>query len=283
MLRVSVLVFCLYLLCAALFFSTTAEAFQVTAEPQTVVPGDPFLIRVTGLGNAQHPHAAFTGRKLMFVPCGDDCSVAVCVADLELKPGKHRIVVSEGQRKRSATISVRRHVATVVRLTLPPDKVTLSPEDMRRVQREENILKALWAEQADKKWDGNFLLPLQSEISTQFGVKRIINNKRVSFHRGIDIRGKEGQPVMASNSGTVVLAEELYFGGNTLIISHGMGIFTVYMHLDSFGANKGEDVVKGDIIGFVGSTGRSTGPHLHFGVKVQDASANPLTFTKLKL
>jgi len=283
MMRASLLVFPLLLLFVSMPFSSPVNALQVTAEPQTVGPGDPFLIRITGLGNARHPAASFAGRKLMFVPCGEDCSLAVCAADLALKPGTYRIAVSEGKRKRRATITVRRHLPTVMRITLPPDKVTLSPDDLQRVAREENLLKALWLEQTDKMWDGSFLLPLQNEVSTPFGVKRIINEEKMSIHKGIDIRGRAGEEVRASNSGTVVLAEELYFGGNTLVISHGMGIFTVYMHLDSIGTNTGKDVSKGDIIGFVGSTGRSTGPHLHFGVKVHDVSVNPVTFTKLKL
>ncbi len=281
MMRVIVLFLPLLLLCAGT--ATLADAFRVTTEPQTVYPGDPFLIRITELSSAHHPVASFAGRKFMFVTCGDDCAIAVCAADLALKPGKYRIMVTAGKRKRRATITVRRHEPAVARITLPPDKVTLSPDDMQRVEREENLLKAIWIEHAEKMWDGSFLLPLQNEVSTQFGVKRVINNKTVSFHRGIDIRGKEGEGVRASNSGRVVLAEELYFGGNTLVISHGMGIFTVYMHLDSFGTNKGKDVSKGEIIAFVGSTGRSTGPHLHFGVKVQDASVNPVTFMELKL
>jgi murein DD-endopeptidase MepM/ murein hydrolase activator NlpD len=281
--RNSVLVCVLLLSCAALPSITPADAFQVRAEPHTVDPGDPFLVRISGLSNVLHPAASFAGRMLSFVPCGEDCSVAVGAVDITLKPGKYKIVVSAGREKRRVVITVQHHISPVIRVTLPSDKVTLSPEDEERVAREENLLKALWKERTEKMWDGSFLMPLHNDISTQFGVKRIINKKKVSFHKGVDIRGKEGEEVRAPNSGIVVLAEQLFFGGNTLVISHGMGIFTVYMHLDRFDKNTGEDVSKGDILGFVGSTGRSTGPHLHFGVKVQDTSVNPVTFSKLKL
>ncbi len=267
----------------AMSFAVFADAFHVSAEPQTIDPGDPFIVRVTGVSNVHQPAASFAGRKLMFLPCGEDCSMAVCSADLVVKPGRYRIAISEGKRKHHATITVRRHLPAVIHLTLPPDKVELNPKDMQRVEREVNLLQSLWAEHSEKMWDGSFLLPMQNEVSAQFGLKRIINDKKVSIHQGIDIRGKEGEQVRASNRGRVVLADELYFGGNTLVISHGMGIFTVYMHLDRFGTNKGVIVSKGDIIGFVGSTGRSTGPHLHFGVKVQDASVNPVKFIDLKL
>ena len=126
-------------------------------------------------------------------------------------------------------------------------------------------------------------MPLDNEIAMQYGVRRIINNTTESIHRGIDIRGRDGEDVRASNSGKVILAAELFFGGNTLVLDHGMGIFTIYMHLSKFNSKSGENVLKGDVIGFVGSTGRSTGPHLHFGIKAQELSVNPESFAKLKL
>ena len=260
-----------------------ADAFQVRVEPNVVDPGDPFLIRTTGLNKEPHPSASFAGRLLSFVRCGEDCSVAIGAADVTLKPGRHKITVSSGKKKRYAYITVRHYAAPVIHITLPPDKATLSPEDEERVAREEHLLKTLWKEHAEKMWEGSFALPLQNGISTGFGVKRVINKDKISFHRGVDIRGGEGDEVRASNSGIIVLSEPLFFGGNTLVISHGIGVFTVYMHLDSFGKKTGEKAAKGDVIGFVGSTGRSTGPHLHFGVKVGDASVNPVAFTKLRL
>jgi len=99
----------------------------------------------------------------------------------------------------------------------------------------------------------------------------------------VDIRGKEGDRVAASNRGRVVLAEELFFGGNTVILDHGQGIFTIYMHLSSFNVKPDDLVSTGDVIGSVGSSGRSSGPHLHFGVKVLGISVNPVSFAKLRL
>ena len=87
----------------------------------------------------------------------------------------------------------------------------------------------------------------------------------------------------ASNSGSVVLAEDLFFGGNTVVLDHGLGIYTVYMHLSGFNVTPGLRVSKGDIIGFVGSSGRASGPHLHFGVKIFEINVNPASFLKLRL
>ena len=267
----------------SVLFVTPAGAYQVRAEPLTIAPGDPFLIKVTGLDRTVQPRAMVFGREVGFASCGKGCAVAVCAADISVKPGRYRMVVSAGGNKRSAGIKVQAHAFPVIRVTLPADKVTLSEEDTKRVQREEELLSALWKEQTEQQWEGSFMMPLPNEISTQFGVKRLINDERQSIHRGIDIRGTKGEEVRASNRGTVVLAEELFFGGNTLVLDHGMGIYSVYMHLERFHKNRGEAVAKGDIIGSVGTTGRSTGPHLHIGVKVQGVSVNPVSFMKLKL
>jgi murein DD-endopeptidase MepM/ murein hydrolase activator NlpD len=125
------------------------------------------------------------------------------------------------------------------------------------------------------------MLPLENETSTLFGTKRILNKKRVSVHKGLDIKWEE--EVKASNSGRVVLAEELFFGGNTIILDHGQGIYTIYMHLSEFNITPEDIISKGDVIGLVGSSGRSTGPHLHFGVKVLNINTNPISLVKLNL
>lgn len=260
-----------------------AGSFEAQAEPSTIMPGDAFIVRVSGVKGMTLPEASFSSRPLSFTPCGEDCFFAIGAVDAKTRPGKRTVEATINGKKRSLSITIGRPVFPVIHLTLPPGKVALSPEDLERADREDKLLKSFWTQQSEKMWKGSFSLPLDNEISTQYGVKRIINKANESIHRGIDIRGKEGEDVRASNSGKIVLAEELFFGGNTLILDHGMGIFTVYMHLSGFNRKLGETVFKGDVIGFVGSTGRSTGPHLHFGVKAQELSVNPISFAKLKL
>jgi len=262
---------------------SSAYAFEIHAEPSAIMPGDAFIVRVSGVKGMILPEASFSSRPLSFASCGDGCFFSIGAADSKTGPGKQMVEVKIGQEKKRLPITIRRHLFPVIQLTLPPGKVTLSQEDSERAEREDKLLKSFWTQQSEKMWQGSFSLPMGNEISTQYGVKRIINKKKESIHGGIDIRGREGEDVRASNSGRVVLAEELFFGGNTLVLDHGMGIFTVYMHLSGFNSKLGESVSKGDVIGFVGSTGRSTGPHLHFGVKAQELSVNPVSFAKLKL
>ncbi len=264
-------------------FITCADAFQAKILPSEIRPGDVFSIKITGIKTAGPPAAVLKNKQFNFNSCGEGCFIALGAVDVETRPGIYRIKLHLGKKMLNLKLVVRRINFPTLFLTLPEDKVTLSPEDMKRVEREAERLKTIWKTASDRLWEGSFMLPLENDISTIFGTKRIINRKKISIHKGTDMRGKEGEEVKASNRGRVVLAEELFFGGNTIILDHGHGIFTIYMHLSAFNV-KPEDVVsRGEIVGFVGSTGRSSGPHLHFGVKVTETSADPVSLVKLKL
>jgi murein DD-endopeptidase MepM/ murein hydrolase activator NlpD len=193
------------------------------------------------------------------------------------------IEVTAGEDSQAFHLTVREGAFPQQQLTLPAGKVALSPEDEERANREAARLRALWTQPAERLWDGTFIMPLENGVSTRFGVKRIINGTKKSVHSGLDIRGKTGEQVKAANDGRVALAEELFFGGNTIVLDHGQGIFTIYMHLSRIIVSPDSVVLKGDIIGLVGSTGRSTGPHLHYGVKVNAVNANPRSLAGLPL
>jgi|Deesub1362A_J573_1020465.scaffolds.fasta_scaffold00165_28 murein DD-endopeptidase MepM/ murein hydrolase activator NlpD len=269
----------LIVLALVLLAYTSADAFHAEILPAEINPGDAFLVKVTG--SPGEPLAVSDNGRLYFENCGDSCYIAVGAVDVRTEPGVYEIVVSNGENKKRLELHVRHIEFPVRRLTLPEDKVTLSSENLKRVEKEKARLSLIWGKVSDRLWDGKFIMPLENSISAGFGIKRIMNRKKESIHRGIDIRGKNGEAVKAANTGRVVLAEELFFGGNTVIIDHGQGIYTVYMHLSKFNVTYGEIVSKGDIIGFVGSTGRATGPHLHFGVKVTAVNVNPVSFTRL--
>jgi murein DD-endopeptidase MepM/ murein hydrolase activator NlpD len=129
-----------------------------------------------------------------------------------------------------------------------------------------------------KMWDGVFLKPVEGRITTEFGMRRFVNNAPTSYrHSGIDIAADKGTPVKATNSGKVILARHLILTGNTVIIDHGFGIISWSYHMDSINVKEGDDLVRGQIIGTVGSTGFSTGPHLHFAISVHDVFTNPWT------
>lgn len=130
----------------------------------------------------------------------------------------------------------------------------------------------------EKFWEGTFLKPVEGRITTEFGMRRFVNNAPTSYrHSGIDIAANMGTPIMATNSGRVILSRHLILIGNTVLIDHGYGMISWNYHMDTLGVELGDMVKKGDIIGTVGTTGFSTGPHLHFAISVHDIFTNPWT------
>jgi murein DD-endopeptidase MepM/ murein hydrolase activator NlpD len=275
-----------YLLLTLTFLLLTSPsvfAFHVELSPDVISPGDPFVVKVTGVDDEHVPTASLKKKTFPFSRYGDDGFVGIGAVDVTTKPGAYYLTVRVGTKKKNIKLTVERTVFKTQKLTLPKDKVSLSRKDTERVKRENRKLKELFSKVTDRIWHGEFIMPLPNEISTDFGTQRILNGKWKVVHKGLDIRGQEGEEIKAANDGRVVLAEELFYGGNTVVLDHGQGVYTVYMHLSQFAVEQNESVSKGDGIGLVGMTGRSTGPHLHFGVKVMSLNANPVSFTKLPL
>ncbi|HDZ62678.1 MAG TPA: M23 family metallopeptidase [Nitrospirae bacterium] len=274
----------LFILLSLFFLSYNhVYAFEAEVVPLEIDPGDSFMVKVTGLYDSGDPEAVLDNRTLYFSRCGRGCYVAVSAIGLDTKAGKYDIRLSAGELNATLELIVRDANFPTINLTLPDNKVFLNPEDLKRAQKEAEKLKSIWKKISERLWAGNFVLPIENETSTAFGTKRIMNEKKTSIHKGVDFRGKKGEPVKAFNNGKVVIADDLFFGGNTLILDHGQGIFSIYMHLSKINVSPEDMVSKGDVVGFVGSSGRATGPHLHFGVKVQEINSNPMSFMKLDL
>jgi murein DD-endopeptidase MepM/ murein hydrolase activator NlpD len=252
--------------------------------PKEVFPGDVFLLKInTDNNTAALPEAEFAGRKITVFHDADNHFIALVPVDINTSPKKYSITVRSGKDQQITYINVKLFKFPTIKMTLPKEKVTLSPEDLKRAERETDIMNKVLSESTERRWNGLFTTPTDTEVSEVFGVKRIMNKKHNSVHRGVDYRGKMGTPVKAVNSGTVVLKKNLFFGGNTLVVDHGMGLFSIYMHLSEFHVSEGETVSKGQVIGLVGMTGRATGPHLHFGFKLAGVSVNPEALFKLAL
>ena len=155
------------------------------------------------------------------------------------------------------------------RLRVDKKRVTLSKKDLRRFLREKKVLNKVYAGPTERPlFVKGFALPLNSKVTSIYGSKRVFNNSKVSQHLGTDFRAMVGTPIKSSNAGKVVLARDLFFTGNTVIVDHGLGIFTVYGHLSKINVHEGEKVIPFSLLGLAGATGRVSGPHLHWGVKV---------------
>lgn len=256
---------------------------EIEIFPGEVYQGDVFCVKINSDRKYKTIWAEFQKNRVYFDKCGESCFLGIFPVDLYTEPGTYMIEIKIGNAKFIKEIDIKNKEFGIQRLTLSDDKVFLSKKDLRRVKRENRLMKKIFEKKTKRKWFGDFMYPLDNEITTDFGIKRIMNGNFESIHKGIDIKGDEGEEVMASNRGKVVLIKELFFGGKTIVIDHGEGIFTVYMHLSKILVKRDSFVSKGAIIGHVGSTGRSTGPHLHFGVKFNNKSVNPVSMVSLEL
>ena len=160
---------------------------------------------------------------------------------------------------------------------VPPRKVTPSDADLEAIELERKVIRAALKDIKDTTaWKSGFIRPVEGRISGQFGGQRIMNNIPKNPHQGMDIAAKEGTTVRASADGEVVLSyPDLFYSGNVIIIDHGFGLQTIYAHLKDMQVKRGDFVKQGDVIGTVGSTGRVTGPHLHWGASLRNVKFNP--------
>lgn len=181
-------------------------------------------------------------------------------------------------------VTVRAAKFGIQELTLPDDKVDLDEETLKRVEVEQQqMLENLAGVSGERLWKGQFIIPVEGKMAGTFGLKRIINGQPRNPHSGEDIYAPEGTAVAVSNDGIVKLTGDFFFSGKSIVIDHGLGLFTMYFHLSEVRVGEGEQVSKGQIIGLVGATGRATGPHLHWGARLNRARVNPFSLVKLPL
>ena len=252
--------------------SAPAAAYTLRVEPPSVAVGGLVVVQT----DASPSNGTFDGSRLRFFTV-DGQSLALIGVDLDRSPGRYPIEIEtrDGSRLRASLEVVARQFAEE-RLTVPKSYVEPDPATLARIEREQRLLAALWDKTAARPyWRGSFLSPADGSPGSEFGLRRFFNGEARSPHAGVDFRAPEGAPVRASNRGRVVLARDLFFTGNTLVIDHGCGLFTLYVHLSELGVQRGARVERGQEIGKVGMTGRATGPHLHFAVRLGDARIDP--------
>jgi Peptidase family M23 len=203
--------------------------------------------------------------------------------DLEKPPGRYAWQVSwtgpEGHALAcSVFVTVRAGKFPTEHLKVEKQFVEPNPEQLKRAEEDQKKMRAIYdTVTPERLWDGKFRLPLK-DVTTggNFGRRRILNGLARSPHTGVDFPAAAGTPVFASQSGKIVLAEELYFSGNTVVLDHGYGIYTLYAHLSEMAVHPGESIKAGEELGKVGATGRVTGPHLHWGLTVNHARVNAM-------
>lgn len=266
----------------------SAQQPTVTLTPAVVAAGSPELVRVVAPGATAvdgewmgHPLQFFRGRdgREWFALAGVDVEVAVGASNL-------KIGVKGGGAARELNQAVEIHEAhyRTGTLSVAPQFVEPGPEAMKEIQAEIALKeKVFTASAAEPLWSGDFRAPVAAAATDSFGTRRTFNGKLASVHKGMDFRAHMGTPVHAGNDGVVVLARKLYFEGNCVAIDHGMGLYTISMHLSRIDVREGERVAKGQRLGLSGATGRVTGPHLHWAVRWHDAYLDPAKLLRMDL
>ena len=259
-----------------------------------MVNGGPVLFRVKTTARIDSLSGKWLGHDIIF--SFDRTSktwFALAGVSFETIPGKYPLELS-GEKKTGGgdpvvftqkfTVTAANYPKIRANLTVEGKFTEPSPEQLKQIDADQKVKEDYLSRVTpDREWDGNFAAPAHAEISDVFGSQRIFNGKAQRPHYGLDYRVPTGTPVTAMNKGTVLLARPLYFEGNFVVIDHGQGLLTLYLHLSQIEVKEGESVSRGQQIGLSGGTGRATGPHLHVAVRWQGTYLDPARLLQLQL
>ena len=280
------------LLSMCIFLILMAAAHPVPGATELISPNGPVSqgevvqITLTGLEDGSEVKGLWQSQPLEFFEVKEKEYRSLLGIDFRLTPGTYPLEVEVDSPGNSpatyrTSIEVAKKEFGEQSLTLPENMVTLDAKTLKRVRKEAAEFKKLWDVHTPKKyWYGNFVLPLPGKLSTPFGLGRILNGEPRSPHSGVDLRAKLGEPVRAANHGRIVLVGDFFFHGKAVVIDHGWGLYTMYFHLSKVKVSEGDLVGKGYVIGLAGSTGRATGPHLHWGVRLEGARVDPFALMR---
>ena len=245
------------------------SCLAIALPQQDAVPGGVVVIAVDG------QNVSYKGTPVWVVQDGAQRKAIVGIP-LSAETGTHYLDVDG----RKIAFEVMSKEYRVQRLTIE-NKRKVNPEkrDMDRIWRERKEMDSAFLKfDTSVETDTAFAVPVKGPMSSSFGLRRILNDQPRSPHSGMDIAAPEGEPVYSPSAGVVTAAGDYFFNGNTIMVDHGHGLITMYCHLSAMDVAPGDWVDKGELIGRVGSTGRVTGPHLHWGVSLNNARVNPALF-----
>ena len=294
---------CLGLLATcALIFSPSAHAsdsdWTVEAKPAQLVNGGPVLFQVTPPVKIESLTGSWIGHQFSFsYDASTKTWFALAGVNFETTPGEYALELT-------AVPAAAKTPPAPTRLTYTrkfsvgdgnypklPGKLSVEgkftepdPEQQKQIEEASKVKKEYLSRVTpEREWSGQFAAPATAEISDVFGIQRVFNGKALSTHYGLDFRVRTGTPVTAMNSGTVLLARFLYYEGNFVVIDHGQGLLTMYLHLSELQVKEGDAVKRGQIVGLSGGTGRATGPHLDVRVRWQGIYLDPARLLQLAL
>lgn len=266
----------------------SSSAANIKIMYRGLYPGEPLFINIDWPQDLSEIKISFLGDSFMHKSSADNQSVIACFGiDVLTNPGDYPLEITMfkkdiSKEKLTWTARVLPKSFPVKKITVKQEYVTPPKEALDRIERENELVNSIYS-QVTPVWlgDGAFVLPSLFESWGNFGQRRLTNNVLSSVHTGLDFKVPFGEPILAANAGLVVLASDLYMSGKTVIIDHGLGIFSNYGHLSRMLVKRGQKVNKGQVVGECGSTGRSTGPHLHWGIRIRNSRLDPEAFLLL--
>jgi murein DD-endopeptidase MepM/ murein hydrolase activator NlpD len=265
-------------------------AWSIQGQPVRLVNGSPVFLQITPPVRLQTLQGKWLKHEVFF--SADPKSktwYGLGGVSLETPPGVYTLqltgTIAGGkdisfEKKFTVRHAVYPIIAVVVaRKFTEPNTDQVKEITQGKVVKEDAFAKVT----AERQWSGDFRAPVEARISDVFGTQRKFNGKVLSTHQGLDFAVPTGTPISALNAGTVILARPLYFEGNCVVLDHGQGLLTLYLHLSEFKVKEGDRVERGQLLGLSGGTGRATGPHLHVAVRWQGVYLDPSTLLKLNL
>jgi murein DD-endopeptidase MepM/ murein hydrolase activator NlpD len=246
------------------------QVASVQISPQRTYPGDVVFIR------SKQAKSVILFNKTYHLQPSQEQFVRFVPIPFDVKPGEYTMYTVDGRAHVKLVIQPKKFAVDAITVSKQLNQMRQNTARIAADQKKINQARSQSAQYA--YFTEPFLRPAEGRLTTPYGYQRIVNGKPANRHAAIDIANKEGAPVVASNHGRVVLADSLYLTGNTVIIDHGLHLFSIYAHMSRIDVKTGQLVKRGQQIGRIGSTGFSTGPHLHYGMLIGNTYINPMPF-----
>lgn len=248
-------------------------------------PGQTVVVDIPAEPDLEAVMLAWQAQEIQMAPRSDEAGwFALLGVDLDVAPGPYEVgavfrYAGNRQELRTLALTVTPKEYPTTRLTVEPKYVELSPANQERAAQEKKRINAAYATTAAAPyWTDVFAVPIPGVTGGRnFGHRRVFNDQPRAPHSGADLTAAAGTEVLATNRGKVVLTGDFFFNGKAVFVDHGMGVLSMYLHLSEILVTEGQLLERGELLGLAGATGRVTGPHLHWGVKVTGARVDPFT------
>ena len=254
-----------------------SPGIEIAVQARAIQPGELVILTITTPDPASSLRVRAFDRDVTAFQIDARTWRVLVGIDLDVAPGPHGVTIDAPAAHTTHTLTVTSRAFPTRTLTVDEAFVNPPARVQARIAAEAQELARIWTESSTTRlWAGTFVKPVPQEANSAFGTRSIYNGQARSPHGGADFASPAGTPILAPNAGRVVLAKDLYYTGGTVIIDHGLGLISLFAHLPAIAAKPGETVATSAVAGRVGATGRVTGAHLHWTVRVNGARIDPM-------